>query len=74
MYGSRRLLKTMTFPHRHGAPPIQLESGEVGDEPLPTLASGFAIQKLSEPVTVFSLTCPINMSLILCRIYANATN
>ena len=49
-------------------PPIQLEAGEVGDEPLSTPAPGFAIRKLSEPVTPFPLARPINMSLILCRI------
>jgi serine/threonine-protein kinase RIM15 len=51
------------------APPIQLENGEVGDEPLATPAPGFATQHPgSEPVTPFPLVRPINLSLILCRI------
>ena len=51
------------------APPIQLESGEVGDEPLSAPAAGFTTRQLgSEPVTPFPLARPINLSPILCRI------
>lgn len=51
------------------AAPVQLETGEVGDEPLVTPAPGFAIQQPgAEPVTPFPLVRPINLSLILCRI------
>jgi serine/threonine-protein kinase RIM15 len=51
------------------APPVQLEAGEVGDEPLSTPAAGFAARQLgAEPVTPFPLVRPINLSLILCRI------
>ncbi|KAF9653379.1 hypothetical protein BDM02DRAFT_3087384 [Thelephora ganbajun] len=49
--------------------PVQLETGEVGDEPIATPAPGFAIQQLgSEPITPFPLVRPINLSPILCRI------
>ena len=49
--------------------PTQLETGEVGDEPLATPAPGFAAQQLGvEPVTPFPLARPINLSPILCRI------
>ena len=48
---------------------IQLETGEVGDEPLATPAPGFTTQHPGiEPVTPFPLARPINLSLILCRI------
>jgi serine/threonine-protein kinase RIM15 len=51
------------------APPTHLETGEVGDEPLPTPASGYVDQQLGvEPVTPFPLARPINLSPILCRI------
>ena len=51
------------------APPIELEAGEVGDEPLSTPAAGFAPRQLgSDPVTPFPLVRPINLSPILCRI------
>jgi len=49
--------------------PVQLETGEVGDEPLATPAPSFATQHSGvEPVTPFPLARPINLSLILCRI------
>jgi len=51
------------------APPVQLETGEIGDEPLPTPAPGFVMgQSGVEPVTPFPLVRPINLSPILCRI------
>ena len=57
------------YPIDTAAPPIQLETGEVGDEPLPTPAPGFAVQQPGvEPATPFPLVRPINLSLILCRI------
>lgn len=49
------------------AAPIQLETGEVGEEPLPTPGPAFQ-QQGAEPVTPFPLVRPINLSLILCRI------
>ena len=63
------VIKPVTLsPTDMAAPPVQLETGDVGDEPLSTPAAGFATRKLSEPVTPFPLARPINISLILCRI------
>lgn len=51
------------------APSVELETGEVGDEPLSTPAAGFPPRQLgSEPMTPFPLVRPINLSPILCRI------
>ena len=51
------------------APHVELETGEVGDEPLSTVAPGFATQHQgAEPATPFPLARPINLSPILCRI------
>jgi len=59
------VIKPVTLPSIDTAvPPVQVETGEVGDEPLTTPAAGFAIRNLSEPATPF----PINVSLILCRV------
>ena len=51
------------------AVPVQLETGDVGDEPLPTPGPSPASQQPGvEPVTPFPLVRPINLSPILCRI------
>lgn len=63
------VIKPVTLsPIDTAVPPVQVETGEVGDEPLSTPAAGFATRKPSEPVTPFPLARPINISLILCRI------
>ena len=63
------VIKPVTLPSIDTAvPPVQVETGGVGDEPLSTSAAGFATRKLSEFVTPFPPARPANVSLVLCRI------
>lgn len=63
------VIKPASTPIDMAAASIQLETGEVGEEPPATPAPEFATQYPGvEPATPFPLVRPINVSPILCRI------